>query len=128
MIKIIGWKRKKSYTGGMNASGSGMKKRRGRMRREHETIAAMISIYCRGHHEKAGGELCGPCTALLAYANHRLDRCPFQDNKTTCARCAVHCYEPGMREKVRTVMKYAGPRMIHRHPILALFHFLDGFR
>jgi hypothetical protein len=33
-----------------------------------------------------------------------------------------------MKEKIRAVMRYAGPLMIYRHPILALFHFIDGFR
>jgi hypothetical protein len=33
-----------------------------------------------------------------------------------------------MRDKIRAVMRYAGPRMLSRHPILAFFHFLYGFR
>jgi hypothetical protein len=33
-----------------------------------------------------------------------------------------------MREKVRGVMRYSGPRMTFRHPVLALFHFIDGLR
>jgi hypothetical protein len=33
-----------------------------------------------------------------------------------------------MREKVKGVMRYAGPRMTYRHPVLAIFHFLDGFK
>ena len=57
-----------------------------------------------------------------------LDRCPFGEEKTTCARCPVHCYKPAMRERVRAVMRYAGPRMLLRHPILALQHQLDGVR
>jgi hypothetical protein len=32
-----------------------------------------------------------------------------------------------MREAVREVMRYAGPRMALRHPILAFLHLLDGF-
>ena len=112
----------------MNKSGSGSGKKQSRMKRERGTIAAMIGIYCRGHHGVTGGGLCGQCAALLEYANQRLDLCPFQENKTTCARCAVHCYRADMREKVRIVMKYSGPRMVHQHPVLAFFHFLDGFR
>jgi hypothetical protein len=30
-----------------------------------------------------------------------------------------------MREKIKAVMRYAGPRMIYRHPILAGKHFLN---
>jgi hypothetical protein len=33
-----------------------------------------------------------------------------------------------MREKIRVVMRYAGPRMTFRHPILTLFHFIDKMR
>ncbi len=31
-----------------------------------------------------------------------------------------------MRERVRAVMRYAGPRMLLCHPILALLHLRDG--
>jgi hypothetical protein len=33
-----------------------------------------------------------------------------------------------MRENIRKVMRYAGPRMIYHHPIMALRHLLDGRR
>lgn len=98
-----------------------------RMKRERKTIEAMIRLHCHDQHD--GKEaLCTDCSALLDYALYRLDKCPFQENKTTCANCPVHCYKPEMREQVRIVMRYAGPRMLHRHPILTLFHFIDGRR
>ena len=31
-----------------------------------------------------------------------------------------------MREAIRVVMRYAGPRMLVRHPVLALGHTIDG--
>jgi hypothetical protein len=31
-----------------------------------------------------------------------------------------------MREQVRAIMRYAGPRMLLRHPVLALMHVWDG--
>lgn len=98
-----------------------------RMARESKTIEAMINIYCRDHHGSQD-ELCSECRELLGYARWRLEKCPFQENKTTCAKCPVHCYKPVMREQVRVVMRYAGPRMLRRHPILTLFHFIDGLR
>ena len=98
-----------------------------RMRRERRTIEAMIRLYCRDHHG-GGRKLCLGCAELLDYAFRRLDRCPFQEGKTTCAKCPVHCYKPSMREKVREVMRYSGPRMLWHHPVLALFHLLDGRR
>lgn len=72
--------------------------------------------------------MCQECQDLMAYAEARLDKCPFQEGKTACAKCSVHCYQPGMRERVRAVMHYSGPRMLYRHPILALFHLADGRR
>jgi predicted amidophosphoribosyltransferase len=98
-----------------------------RIKREDRTITAMVRIYCHDHHQ-TGGDLCDDCDALLDYARQRLDKCPFQENKTTCANCPIHCYKPAMRERVREVMRYAGPRMMYRHPILAFYHLLDGRR
>ena len=98
-----------------------------RMRRESKTIEAMIRLYCHDHHGSKD-ELCPECRELLDYVLVRLDRCPFRENKPTCAKCPVHCYQPDMREKVRAVMRYAGPRMLYRHPVLAVLHLIDGFR
>jgi len=98
-----------------------------RMDREARTIEAMIRLYCHDRHE-GRDELCPECGELLRYAQARLARCPFQEGKTTCARCPVHCYKPEMRTRVRRVMRYAGPRMLLRHPWLALLHLLDGRR
>ncbi len=101
------------------------------MERENRTIRAMIRIYCRDHHSRSDmndGRLCAKCTELQQYAETRLAKCPFQEKKTTCANCPVHCYKPSMRDEIREVMKYSGPRMTCRHPVLALFHLLDGMR
>lgn len=97
-----------------------------RLRREHRTMAAMLAIYCRDHHGTRVG-LCADCSALLDYAGVRLQRCCFQEQKPTCVRCPVHCYRPRERESVREVMRYAGPRMLWRHPVLAIRHLLDGW-
>ena len=94
--------------------------------REGKTVKAMISLYCRDNHRN--NVLCPECTELTGYALERLTKCPFQEGKTTCAKCPAHCYESGMREKIRTVMRYSGPRMTFRHPVLALFHLIDGRR
>jgi len=99
-----------------------------RMRRERQTLQAMVAIYCRDLHHPAPQALCARCQALCDYALERLDRCPFQENKSTCVNCAVHCYQREIREQVREVMRYAGPRMLLRHPILAIGHLVDGKR
>jgi hypothetical protein len=97
-----------------------------RLGREWKTIAAMIQVYCSDHHRQPG--LCPECRQLLDYAGARLERCRFGAEKPTCANCPVHCYQPRRREQVRTVMRYAGPRMLWRHPLLSLNHRLDSFR
>jgi hypothetical protein len=98
-----------------------------RMDRERRTIAAMIEIYCRGRHRRAEG-LCAECEQLLVYATGRIHKCRFGENKPTCAKCTVHCYKPEMRQKVREVMRYSGPRMLWTHPILSVLHYLDEMK
>lgn len=98
-----------------------------RMARELQTVALMIALYCRDQHGTKRG-LCTDCRQLEEYARLRLRNCPFQENKTTCGNCPIHCYKPGMRKKIRTVMRYAGPRMMWHHPQLALGHMIDGRR
>lgn len=78
-----------------------------RRRREEKTLQAMVRIYCPAHH--GGRELCEECRELLGYAHLRLDRCPFGEDKPTCLKCSVHCYRPEPRERVRPVMRFAGP-------------------
>lgn len=99
-----------------------------RLRRERRTIESMLRIYCRDHHQPIEGGLCAECAALHNYSQKRLELCPFQEKKPTCAKCPVHCYKPVERERIRVVMRYAGPRMIFRHPVLALLHLVDGLR
>ncbi len=98
------------------------------LKREAHTIEAMIHIYCEKQHG-CQGQLCSECSELLNYANDRLDHCPFQEEKSTCANCQVHCYKPEMRQRIREVMIFSGPRMITRHPYLAFMHLaVDGRR
>ena len=103
-----------------------------RIAREKRTIRAMIRIYCRARHGPSyhgpSKAVCRECTELLDYALGRLDRCPFGAGKTACVDCEVHCYKPAMRDRVRQVMRYAGPRMLWKHPVLALLHVIDGRR
>lgn len=99
-----------------------------RIVRESKTITAMIELYCARQHGTDSAALCPECADLHEYAQERLLRCPFQENKSTCAKCTVHCYNADRRERVRMVMRYAGPRMIWRHPVMAVQHIIDGMR
>ena len=96
---------------------------RARLAGERSTVRKMIAIYCRDQHGRGSG-LCEACEALHAYAMERLDRCPFGPGKSPCSKCPVHCYRPEMRERIRDVMRYAGPRMWLRDPLATLRHIL----
>jgi len=98
-----------------------------RLAREWKTVETMVGCYCAGNHAN-GDRLCPECAALLDYAMVRLERCHFGPDKPTCAKCPVHCYQRQRREQMKTIMRYAGPRMIWKHPVLALRHWLDSFR
>ncbi|MBM3270545.1 MAG: nitrous oxide-stimulated promoter family protein, partial [Candidatus Sericytochromatia bacterium] len=94
---------------------------------EARTVRVMIGIHCRDLHGSRGG-LCADCEGLWQYCQARVDRCPFYPDKPTCKNCRVHCYSPERRERIKEVMRYAGPRMMWQAPVLALLHMLDGRR
>ena len=98
-----------------------------RLERERRTVAAMVAIYCRAKHAPET-PLCAECADLEAYTRLRLEKCPYGEAKPTCANCPIHCYQPHRREQVKRVMAFAGPRILWRHPILAVRHMLDGRR
>lgn len=95
--------------------------------REKDMVNDMIALYCRKKHGARDG-LCPACAALAAYAEQRSDRCPFMETKTFCSNCSVHCYKPEMREKIREVMRFSGPRMLFVHPVAAIRHVVETRR
>lgn len=80
----------------------------------------MISIYCKSKHKSS--VLCENCSELELYAHLRLEKCKFGNNKPNCKNCPVHCYKHDKRDEIREVMKFAGPRMLFKHPYLAIRH------
>ena len=102
---------------------------------EAEVMSMMIGIYCRGHHHanrcatsESEPSLCPDCRRLLTYARSRIAACPRMDVKSFCSACPVHCYSHEMREKVREVMCWSGPRMLLHHPLMTLHHMWMDFR
>lgn len=95
--------------------------------REKQMVSQMITLYCRRTHHTRGA-LCPDCAALNQYACARSDRCPFMETKTFCSNCRIHCYKPDMREKIRIVMRFSGPRMIFYHPVAAIRHVVETKR
>lgn len=95
--------------------------------REKKIVSQMITLYCRKKH-RTKATLCAECAALDAYARERSDKCPFMETKTFCSNCKVHCYRPDMRERIREVMRFSGPRMIFYHPVAAVRHLIESRR
>ena len=96
--------------------------------REKKVVGEMIALYCHKNHHTKGKDLCPDCQALVDYAQSRSDHCPFMENKTFCSNCRVHCYSPKMREQIRQVMRFSGPRMIFHHPVMAVRHVIESVR
>lgn len=92
--------------------------------REKAMVSQMFSLYCKKNHKVKSG-LCPGCAELAEYAKQRSDKCPFMETKTFCSNCRVHCYKPEMREKIRAVMRFSGPRMIFHHPVAAMRHLIE---
>lgn len=92
------------------------------IQREIATVTKMIELYCTKKHGFSEGVLCDDCRTLLDYSTHRLRHCRFQEDKSTCRKCEVHCYNPTMREQIRRVMRFSGPRVMIRAPILWFRH------
>lgn len=90
--------------------------------KEKKTVSLMIRIYCRAKHKSKN--VCEECSELEEYAHARLERCPFKEEKPACKDCKIHCYKPIYKEKIREVMRFAGPRMIFYHPWEAIKHLL----
>lgn len=96
--------------------------KRNRIAYEKRVIEKMIRLYCR--RREGNRLLCPDCRELLDYAFRRLDRCPFGEDKSSCKACTVHCYRPDLRERMRIVMRFSGPRMLLFHPLDAIRHLL----
>lgn len=94
--------------------------------REQQVVQWMIELYCQKRHHSQS--LCNECRELADYAQKRLLHCKFGNNKPTCKKCPIHCYAPEMREKIRNVMRFSGPRLIWHHPIAAIRHLLANKR
>ena len=102
--------------------------------REKRVVSLMISLYCRKKHGnfwksyRGNSSLCAECAELDRYVRQQTDRCPVIATKTFCSNCRVHCYTPEMRERIKTVMRFSGPRMLFYHPIKAIRHVIESKR
>jgi len=97
-----------------------------RIQREKKTIRHMIALYERACPNAVNSP--EHYAGLNAYAEKRLDKCVFGEEKPACKQCPVHCYQPAKREEMKQIMRWAGPRMLWRHPILTVQHLIDDKR
>ena len=96
--------------------------------RELLTITRMVEIYCSAHHGDSDCMPCEACSEFLDYAAVRLKKCPYGEDKPTCAKCPIHCYKPARKTQAGKIMRYSGPGMLLHHPLLVIAHKLDGLR
>ncbi|MHA2006743.1 MAG: nitrous oxide-stimulated promoter family protein [Promethearchaeota archaeon] len=97
------------------------------LEKEKEIVHAMIKMYCKNFH--VSNEIaCQECTNLATYAETRLKNCKYGEEKPTCANCPIHCYKPDMREQIKKVMRYSGPRMMYTHPIMGFRYLFKKFK
>ena len=94
-----------------------------RIEREKYTVSLMIRLYCQ--RKEGNKSLCEQCSQLEEYAHKRLSACKYGEQKTSCKKCPTHCYRKDMREKIRQVMRFSGPRMILYHPLEAIRHLFE---
>ncbi|MFA6923828.1 MAG: nitrous oxide-stimulated promoter family protein [Bacteroidales bacterium] len=92
------------------------------IRDEIATIKAMVLIYCKKKHKKNIDD-CEECKELIEYAINKIQKCPHEV-KPKCNNCKIHCYKNEMREKTKLIMRYSGKKIIYKHPILAIKHFM----
>ena len=89
---------------------------------EKTVVGHMIRLYCR--KKEGNSSLCPKCEELLNYAYGRLDHCRYGNEKPTCRKCPIHCYRPEMKERIKIIMRWSGPRMILYHPVAAIKHLI----
>lgn len=97
--------------------------RKSKIEREKEVVSRMIELYCKNRLGII--EISDKYKELEAYAHKRLEMCKFGEDKPNCKRCPIHCYKPEMREEIRAIMRWAGPRMLIYDPIAAIRHLFN---
>jgi hypothetical protein len=88
-----------------------------KIQKEKETVEKFIRLFCEKKHETVSKALCPDCQNLLEYSHQRLEQCQYEEDKPTCRKCPIHCYNPTMREEIRRVMRFSGPRYALRAPM-----------
>ena len=88
--------------------------------KDRRTLEAIGHIYCAAHHEgeKDAAGLCPDCRNTIDATLQRATDCPF-GHEHNCQDCTVHCQRGEAQERIQEIMRYAAPRMMYKHPIMA---------
>lgn len=90
--------------------------------KDRRTLEAIGSIYCRSNHGEAKRDAAGMCPECREAFEQTLDRassCPY-GHEGNCQDCKTHCQRGEAQIRIKTIMRYAAPRMAFRHPIMTL--------
>lgn len=93
-----------------------------KIEKEEEICFLMIDLYCKKRHQLQD---CPQCRELKDYVAQRLHHCPYGNQKAFCSSCHTPCYRADMQERICTVMRFSGPRMLLYHPIVAVRHLVQ---
>lgn len=91
-----------------------------RIDRDRRTLEAIGQIYCSGNHASAAkdsGGMCSSCRDAIEGTLARTASCP-NGHDSNCQDCPIKCQRGDARARIRTIMAYAAPRMMLKHPIM----------
>ena len=110
-----------------------------RLERDLRLLARFVEVFCNGHTDRRERRpvrlkfydveaihrkplmLCASCEKLLAHAIVKRTHCPLSP-KPACKKCPQHCYAPKYRDQMRSVMRYAGRRLVLSGRLDYLYH------
>lgn len=90
-------------------------------REDRMTMEAIGRIYCRGNHKNRQCDQSGMCPECRLAIEETLERtatCP-KGHVGNCEDCDIHCQRGEAQENIKRIMRYAAPRMMFRHPLMA---------
>ena len=92
-----------------------------RVAKEKRIIESMITNFCFDMHK--GSEVCPDCKELIEYADKKLLKCPFIENKPICSKCDIHCYNKNHKDQIKLVMRTMGPKMLYTNPLDTIWYY-----
>ncbi len=88
--------------------------------KDRQTLEAIGFIYCRAHHldePKDAQGLCPSCREAIEGTLLKTLQCPY-NHAGNCQDCTIHCQRGESQARIKTIMAYAAPRMLLRHPVM----------